>query len=417
MQPLTQVYRVGGWVRDHFLGLTPPDSDWLVIGETPASMRRRGFRQVGADFPVFLHPESGDAYALARQERKTAPGYRGFHCFFAPEVTVEEDLARRDLTINAMALDNEGRLIDPFGGYRDLQARLLRHVSPAFVEDPLRVLRVARFLARFADLGFRVADETLQLMKTLVSSGELQALSPERVWRETLKGLATAAPVTYFDLLAQCGALSVWFTELAALQGVSQPPQHHPEGDAWQHSRLTLQAASALTDDPEVRFAALLHDLGKGLTPREQWPRHIGHEHRGLQAMQSLADRLRLPNRVCQLALAVIAEHGRVSCLAEMRAKSVVNLLERLQAFSHNEWFEQVLTACQADVLGRGGRAVEPVAHIACWRRCRQAAASVDVNALRASGLEGRLLGEAIHRQRIDRVRQLLAETRRAGAC
>ncbi|WP_130472698.1 multifunctional CCA addition/repair protein [Candidatus Magnetaquicoccus inordinatus] len=412
MEPLSQLYRVGGWVRDHLLGLPAPDCDWLVLGETPERMLARGFQQVGADFPVFLHPESGEEYALARQERKIAPGYRGFQTVFSPTVTIEEDLLRRDLTINAMAMDGEGRLIDPYGGFQDLQHRVLRHVSPAFAEDPLRVLRVARFLARFAGMGFQVAEETRQLMKTLVDSGELHSLAPERVWQETRKALLTDHPVAYFALLAECGALAVWFTELAALRGVQQAASFHPEGDAWQHACCTLQAACRLTADPELRFAALVHDLGKGLTPKEQWPRHIGHEQSGLLALQSLAERLRLPKRLCRLALAVIAEHLRVQRVAQMRPATVVKVLQRLRAFSDPDFFQQVLLACRADILGRGlqEEGADVVGEL--WLQCRDAAAQVDILALQSAGWQGRLLGEAIYRQRIVRVRQILLEQR-----
>jgi tRNA nucleotidyltransferase (CCA-adding enzyme) len=413
-EPEWQLYRVGGWVRDHLLGLPAPDCDWLVVGETPESLLQRGFRQVGADFPVFLHPISGEEYALARQERKIGPGYHGFYSQFAPTVTLEEDLLRRDLTINAMAMDSAGRVIDPYGGQHDLQHRVLRHVSPAFAEDPLRVLRVARFLARYASLGFRIAPETQLLMKTLVDAGELHTLTAERVWQETRKALVADAPLAYFDALQACGALAVWFPELAALQGVPQPLLYHPEGDVWQHSRLTLQAACRWTTDPEVRFAALVHDLGKGLTPPEQWPRHIGHERTGLRALQSLADRLRLPKRTVKLAEVMIREHLRVMRIMEMRPATVVKLLERVRAFADPHLLQALLLVCRADVSGRGEVSVDPLATLAVWQRCHAAAATTVVAELLAAGWQGSRLGEELHRQRVVRVRQVLAENRAA---
>ncbi|MBF0585237.1 MAG: multifunctional CCA addition/repair protein, partial [Magnetococcales bacterium] len=409
MEPLRQIYRVGGSVRDLLLGLPAPDRDWVVVGETPQSMLARGFSQVGADFPVFLHPESKEAYALARQERKTGPGYLGFTAQFAPTVTLEADLARRDLTINAMAMDQEGQIIDPFGGRVDLQNRLLRHVSPAFSEDPLRVLRVARFLARFWDLGFRVADETLTLLTRLAHSGELQTLSVERVWQETYKALTAHNPLAFFDLLQQCGALSVLFPELAALIGVPQPVQYHPEGDVWQHTRLVLARATELSDSPTVRFAALLHDLGKAATPPHEWPHHYGHEERSAELIHRLCDRLRIPNAFRNLALATACHHMRCHRLLEMTPNKVVRLLLQLKAFQKPDFFEEVLLACQADGTGRLGESLPasyPQADL--LRQCRDCCVEIDPTPWIEAGIRGARLGERLHQERVHRVRTLL---------
>ncbi|MEO5339705.1 MAG: multifunctional CCA addition/repair protein [Magnetococcus sp. MYC-9] len=407
VEPIRQLYRVGGSVRDHLLGLPAPDRDWVVVGETPHTMQARGFIQVGADFPVFLHPDSGEAYALARQERKTGAGYRGFAASAAPTVRLEEDLARRDLTINAMAMDENGRIIDPFGGEEDLRNRLLRHVSPAFVEDPLRVLRVARFLARFWALGFRVAEETWTLLQRLVAAGELQTLSVERIWQETLKALATEHPLAYFDLLQQCGALAVLFPELAALIGTPQPPCHHPEGDVWQHTRLTLLQASRLSDNPQVRFAALLHDVGKGNTPADLLPHHNGHEERGVALIERLCDRLRVPTAFRRLAQATARHHLHCHRMAEMRPGTVVRLLMQLNALHQPELLQRFVLACQADAQGRPGAEDRPYPQAGMLLRCREASVHIDTTPWRH--LQGRALGVALHRERIRRVRRVLA--------
>ncbi|MBF0583631.1 MAG: multifunctional CCA addition/repair protein [Magnetococcales bacterium] len=410
MEPLRQVYRVGGCVRDLLLGLPAQDQDWVVVGETPQGMLARGFSQVGADFPVFLHPESKEAYALARLERKTAPGYLGFAAHFSPTVTLEEDLARRDLTINAMALDSEGQIIDPFGGRADLQNRLLRHVSAAFAEDPLRVLRVARFLACYRDLGFRVAEETFALLRQLVQSGELQTLSAERIWQETHKALASRNPLVYFDLLQQCGALAVLFPELAALIGVPQPPRYHPEGDVWQHTRLVLTRATQASEEPTVRFAALLHDLGKGSTPPAEWPRHHGHEERGVGLINRLCDRLRVPNPFRALALAAARHHLQCHRLLEMSPKKVVRLLLQLQALRKPDFMEALLLVCQADANGRLGRVDQAYPQADLLRHCRHCCLTVEPGPFLQAGLQGPRLGERIHQERVRRVRSYLRE-------
>ena len=315
-----RTYLVGGAVRDRLLGLPVKDRDWVVTGATPAELLQQGFKTVGSDFPVFLHPHTGEEYALARTERKTAKGYHGFHFHAAPEVTLEADLARRDLTINAMAQDDAGNLIDPYGGQADLQQRLLRHVSAAFAEDPVRILRVARFAARFAPLGFQVAADTQQLMREMVAAGEVDALVPERVWQETVKALAEPAPERFFEVLRECGALRVLFPELDRLFGVPQPAQHHPEIDCGIHTLLVLQRAVQLSDAPEVRFAAITHDLGKGLTPADILPSHHGHEQLSRQLTTQLCERLKIPTRFRELAEHVAEQHGRIHKALELQS-------------------------------------------------------------------------------------------------
>ena len=348
------IYLVGGAVRDRLLGRPHVERDFVVVGATPDQLVARGYRPVGKDFPVFLHPDSGEQYALARTERKTGRGYYGFATHFSPDVTLEQDLSRRDLTINAMAMAESGEIVDPYGGRRDLEARVLRHVSPAFVEDPLRVLRVARFAARFAPLGFTVAPETIALMRGIVTSGEMGALVPERVWVETERALGEASPVTYFEVLRSCGALAAVFPEVDALYGVPQPAEWHPEIDTGVHTMQVLDVAAGLSPDTTVRFAALVHDVGKGLTPREQWPRHIGHEDRGARLIEGLATRLRIPNEHRELGVMVARLHGRAHRAGEQRAGTLLELLELTDAFRRGERFERFLLACEADARGRG---------------------------------------------------------------
>jgi tRNA nucleotidyltransferase (CCA-adding enzyme) len=353
MQDL-ETYLVGGAVRDQMLGLDPRERDWVVIGATPERMIALGFRPVGKDFPVFLHPQSAEQYALARTERKTGAGYRGFATHHAPDVTLEQDLARRDLTINAMARAPDGGLIDPYGGARDLEARVLRHVSPAFVEDPLRVLRVARFAARFAGFGFSVAPETLELMRSIVEDGEVAALVPERVWAETQRALEEPTPRVYFEVLRSCGALDAIFPELAALYGVPQPARWHPEIDTGLHAMLALEVAVDLSSDVAVRFAALVHDLGKAATPRERWPTHPGHEEAGVALILELCRRLRVPGEPRDLAVLVARLHGKVHRAEELRPGTILELLEATDALRRPARFERFLLACEADARGRG---------------------------------------------------------------
>ena len=350
-----QVYLVGGAVRDELLGRKVQERDWVVVGATPEEMVRQGFRQVGREFPVFLHPQTQEEHALARRERKSGVGYRGFVTDAAPTVTLDDDLKRRDLTVNAMARAADGTLIDPCGGRRDLEARLLRHVSEAFIEDPVRILRVARFAARFAPLGFRVAEETLELMRSMVRSGEVKALVPERVWQESERALGEARPVAFFEVLRSCDALAEIFPEVAALFGVPQPEQWHPEIDTGVHTLMVLDMSARLSPLTSVRFAALTHDLGKALTPRDKWPRHPGHEVASVRLVTELCDRLRIPNEFRELAILVARHHGVVHRAFELRPGTVLELLENTDALRRPERFESFLLACEADARGRTG--------------------------------------------------------------
>lgn len=350
-----KVYLVGGAVRDRLLGRPVSERDYVVVGATPRDLLDLGYRQVGRDFPVFLHPQTNEEYALARTERKTGRGYHGFVVHAEPDVTLAQDLARRDLTINALAQDESGSLIDPFGGAEDLRRRILRHVSPAFAEDPVRILRVARFAARFAHLGFRVADETLVLMREMVKGGEADALVPERVWQELAKALGEADPSVFFTTLRACGALARLLPELDRLFGVPQPVRWHPEVDCGVHTMMVVDRAAQLSQDTAVRFAALTHDLGKGATPAEILPSHRGHEARGVLLIDGLCERLRVPKRVRDLARLTARYHGLVHKVAELRAATVLELFEGADAFRRPERFEQMLLACEADYRGRTG--------------------------------------------------------------
>ncbi|HUO80810.1 MAG TPA: multifunctional CCA addition/repair protein [Steroidobacteraceae bacterium] len=407
-----QTYLVGGAVRDALLGLPVRERDWVVVGATPADLEGAGYRQVGRDFPVFLHPTTHEEYALARTERKTGPGYRGFVTEHSPEVTLEEDLRRRDLTINAMARDAGGALVDPYGGRRDLEARLLRHVSEAFAEDPVRILRVARFAARFAPLGFRVAPETLALMRAMVAAGETAALVPERVWQETARALAEPAPQAFLAVLHDCGALAVVYPELERLYGVPQPPRWHPEIDTGVHIGLVLEAAARLTPSPRVRFAALVHDLGKGTTPPAEWPKHVGHEERGARLIDALADRLRVPNDYRELALLVARHHGLCHRALELRASTVLELLEHCDALRRPERFTEFLLACEADLRGRAGFAERAYPQGEYLRAAHAAAQAVELGAAERAGLDGAAIGARLREKRL----QALAALRAAQA-
>lgn len=398
-----KTYRVGGAVRDKLLGRPTQDNDWVVVGATPAEMEALGYKPVGSGFPVFLHPVTGDEYALARTERKDAPGYKGFSIHAAPDVSLDDDLRRRDLTINALAEDNDGNIIDPFGGRSDLERGILRHVSPAFAEDPLRVLRVARFAARFA---FEVAEETLELMKRIAASGELGHLVPERVWTETERALAEPQAFRYFDVLRACGALGRLFPELEALYGVPQPASYHPEIDTGIHTMMVLKQACALTADVRVRFAALLHDLGKGNTPREDWPSHRGHEERSVVLINALCDRYRVPNRYRELAVAVALYHPDCHRILEMRPSSILRKLEELDAFRRPDRFEQYLVACEADARGRKGFEERDYPQAAFFRRAFCAAREVSSVDLDTGTLSGEQLGAAMRARRIEAITQ-----------
>jgi tRNA nucleotidyltransferase (CCA-adding enzyme) len=396
-----QTYLVGGAVRDRLLGLPVGERDWVVVNGTPGELEALGYRRVGAGFPVYLHPQSGEEYALARTETKTAPGYRGFDVHTGPGVTLEEDLRRRDLTINAMAEDDQGRLIDPYGGRHDLEARLLRHVSAAFREDPVRTLRVARFAARFHGLGFRVAPETLALMREMVAAGEVSALVPERVWQETESALAEPRPDVFLSVLRECGALAVIYPEVEALFGVPQPPQWHPEVDTGVHLLMAMEQAARLGIAPEARFAVLVHDLGKGTTPREEWPGHRGHEERSVSLALALCQRLGVPNRFRELGIAVARYHGLCHLAAELRPATILQLLEGVDAFRRGERFEDFLAACEADARGRLGRELDPYPQRELLRTARKAATAVDAAAIAAQGLGGEALREALRQARI----------------
>jgi tRNA nucleotidyltransferase (CCA-adding enzyme) len=353
-------YLVGGAVRDALLGRPVSERDYVVVGATPAQMLAAGFRPVGADFPVFLHPLTHEEYALARTERKSGQGYGGFTFYTSPDLTLEEDLIRRDLTINAMAQDDHGQIIDPYGGQQDLQDRVLRHVSPAFAEDPLRVLRVARFAARYAALGFTVAPDTLALMRKLAHSGELSCLTPERVWKETERALAEDHAEVFIEVLRACDALQVLLPEIEALFGVPQRPQHHPEVDSGIHTLMTLQRACEAGYSTRVRFAALLHDVGKALTPEDEWPRHFQHEERGLQPVRNICQRFRVPSGFRDLAELVCREHLLCHRVQDLRAGTTWRLLQRLDVLRKPERVEEFIQACQCDARGRLGLEQRP---------------------------------------------------------
>jgi tRNA nucleotidyltransferase (CCA-adding enzyme) len=393
-----KIYCVGGAVRDELLGLPVRDRDWVVVGGTPEAMQALGYRPVGKDFPVFLHPQTHEEYALARTERKTAPGYRGFEVHFAPGVSLEDDLRRRDLTINAMARDEDGRLIDPLGGQADLAARTLRHAGPAFIEDPVRILRLARFAARFA--GFTVAPETLGLMRAMCEAGEVDALVPERVWQELARGLMEPAPSRMFTVLRECGALARLLPELDRLWGVPQRADHHPELDTGVHTMMVVDAAARAGGSLAVRFAALTHDLGKADTPAQVLPRHIGHEARSVARLETLCARLRVPVEVRDLARLVAREHGLVHRALELRPATLLALLERLDAFRRPARLPEVLAACEADARGRLGRADEPYPASAHLRAALAAAAAVDAGAVAASGPPGEAVRERVRQAR-----------------
>jgi tRNA nucleotidyltransferase (CCA-adding enzyme) len=401
-----QIYRVGGSVRDELLGLPVKDQDYVVVGSSAEEMARLGFRPVGKDFPVFLHPQTQAEYALARTERKTARGYKGFSIYAAPDVTLAQDLARRDLTINAIARDEQGNLIDPHGGADDLRAGILRHVSPAFAEDPVRILRVARFVARF---GFEIAPETLKLMQWMVQDGEVDHLVPERAWQEISRGLMEQRPALMIEALRACGALARILPEVDALFGVPQPPEHHPEVDTGVHLLLVLDYAAARSFPLPVRFAALTHDLGKGTTPREEWPGHIGHEVRSVALLETACERLRVPNDCRELAVIVARHHGDVHRAEELKPSTIVKLLEKTDAFRRPERFEQLLDACSCDFHGRTGFEARPYTPAPLLRRALAAARGVDAGAIARELSEPGKIAAAVHEARVHAVRKALA--------
>ena len=393
-------FLVGGAVRDQLLGYPHKEKDWVVVGATPEEMIAAGFQQVGKDFPVFLHPQTKEEYALARTERKTAPGYRGFSVHATPDVSLEEDLLRRDLTINAIAQDEAGNLIDPFNGVQDIHDRILRHVSPAFTEDPVRILRVARFAARYHHLGFIVADETMQLMQQMVADGEVDALVAERVWQEMVKALGERSPSRFIEVLRDCGALERILPELNALFGVPQPEEHHPEIDTGIHTMMVLQQACRLSDDPEVRFAALMHDLGKGTTPEAEWPHHIEHEARGAELVVEVCKRLRVPNEYRDLAEHTARFHLHYHRALELKPATIVRTLEQLDAFRKPQRFEKFLLASEADARGRPGYENRSFPQGSFFRKAFDAAQSVNIKSLVEQGYSNRELAEKIRQER-----------------
>lgn len=402
------VYVVGGAVRDELLGRPSDDRDHVVVGSAPETLLAMGFKPVGKDFPVFLHPETHEEYALARTERKTAPGYHGFTFHAAPDVTLEEDLARRDLTINAMARDAEGRVIDPFNGQGDLAARVLRHVGPAFAEDPVRILRLARFAARFAD--FSVAPETVALMQGMVEAGEVDHLVAERVWQELAKGLMENKPSRMFEVLRQCGALARLLPEVEALFGVPQRADYHPEIDAGIHTMMVIDQSARRNFPLAVRYAALCHDLGKALTPADILPRHIGHETRSVALCQVLGERLRVPGECRDLALLMARYHGSIHRADELRAATIVELFEKCDALRRPARFEQLLDTCLCDYTGRGGWEDRPYDAPARLRKALAAVSAIDAGKIAAASPTPASIPERIRQARIAAARQVLKE-------
>ncbi|MFU0850650.1 multifunctional CCA addition/repair protein [Kluyvera cryocrescens] len=397
-------YLVGGAVRDGLLGLPVKDKDWVVVGATPQQMLDAGYQQVGRDFPVFLHPNSHEEYALARTERKSGSGYTGFTCYAAPDVTLEQDLLRRDLTVNALAEDADGTIIDPYGGRRDLEQRILRHVSPAFGEDPLRVLRVARFAARYAHLSFRIADETMVLMREMTDAGELAHLTPERVWKETENALGTRNPQVFFQTLRDCGALKVLFPEIDALYGVPAPAKWHPEIDTGVHTLMALTMAAMLSPDIDVRFATLCHDLGKGLTPKALWPRHHGHGPAGVKLVEQLSLRLKVPNEMRDLAKLVAEFHDLIHTLPILQPKTLIKLFDSIDAWRKPQRVEQIALTSEADVRGRTHFEACDYPQGRLLREAWEVAKSVGNKEVIEAGFKGPEIREELTRRRIQAV-------------
>ncbi|PSW72747.1 multifunctional CCA addition/repair protein [Photobacterium sp. GB-50] len=410
-----QTYLVGGAVRDTLLNLTVTDKDWVVVGTTPEAMLAAGFEQIGSDFPVFLHPKTKQEHALARTERKSGHGYTGFTCYSAPDVTLEQDLQRRDLTINAMAQSPTGELIDPYHGQQDLHDKILRHVSPAFSEDPLRVLRVARFAARFAHLGFTVAPETIALMQEMVISGELESLTPERVWKEWEKSLSSDDPQVFLTVLRQCGALSVVMPEIDALFGVPQPEKWHPEIDCGIHTLLVAKKAAELTTDKTIRFAAQVHDFGKALSPKEDLPHHKTHCRDGIKPIKALCQRLRIPNDYRDLALLVCEQHTKIHYAEEMRADTFIKIFDQIDAWRKPDRVAQLATCCRADARGRTHFEQTPYQQADIFQTVFAIAQQVDVKAIVAAGFKGAEIREQLAAKRIEAVALHLTATRQSS--
>ncbi len=397
-----RIYRVGGAVRDSLLNYPSHETDWVVVGACPEEMEKLGYRPVGQDFPVFIHPTTGEEYALARTERKSGSGYKGFTFHTDPSISLEEDLIRRDLTINAMATDDTGNLIDPYGGLADLKKKTLRHVSPAFEEDPLRVLRVARFAARYAHLGFSIAPETLRLMESITKSGELSELVAERVWKEIERALCERSPDVFIRVLRDCRALCEILPEVDALFGVEQRADFHPEIDTGIHTLMALQQAAILSDDATIRFSVLVHDLGKAVTPKKILPRHTGHEAAGLPLVTQLCNRLKVPNQYRQLALLVTEYHLICHKSLNLSATHLLELLSRIGALKAESKLDQFLLCCMADAKGRKGLEDRDYAPLAYLRAARTAATNVDIEQILQSGVEGAQIGAALAEKRID---------------
>lgn len=410
-----KIYLVGGAVRDQLLDLPVKDRDWIVVGTDPATLLSLGYQQAGKDFPVFLNPKTKEEYALARTERKSSAGYTGFICDFSPTITLEQDLIRRDLTINAMAQSEDGEIIDPYGGKQDLENRILRHISPAFSEDPLRVLRVARFAARYHSLGFKIASETLALMAELALSGELQHLTAERVWLETEKALNEKNPEIYFETLHKTGALSVLFSEIDALHGVPNPVKHHPEVDSFIHTMLVLKQAVNLTENnpilnkSAVRFAAICHDLGKALTPQNILPHHYGHEQAGIKPTRSLCKRLKVPSYFQELAELTCEFHTHIHKAFELRAETVITLFNRFDVWRKPQRFQEFLQVCLADTRGRTGFETKDYPQIDYINQLLHAANEVDVQQVIADGFEKQAIKNELTKRRILAVKQTKA--------
>ncbi|WP_159565692.1 multifunctional CCA addition/repair protein [Budvicia diplopodorum] len=395
-----KTYLVGGAVRDQLLGLPTHEYDWVVVGATAEEMLAQGYQQVGKDFPVFLHPQTHDEHALARTERKSGTGYTGFTCHAAPDVTLEEDLLRRDLTINAIAKDDDGSLIDPYNGRQDLEQRILRHVSPAFSEDPLRVLRVARFAARFAHLRFTIAPETLNLMKQIVNGGEIANLTPERVWKESEKALATQSPQAFFQVLRDCGALAVLFPEIDNLFGVPAPEKWHPEIDTGIHVLLVLEVAAQISDDIDVRFSALLHDVGKGATPKELWPHHHGHGLTGVRLVENICQRFKIPANTKELARLVSEFHDQIHTIYKLRPATLLNLLNAIDVWRKPHRLEQMALVSEADFRGRTGWQNKAYPQANYLKQAYAVANAVSVQEIIAAGYSGADIKEQLNQRR-----------------
>jgi len=401
-----RIFLVGGAVRDKLLQIPVKDCDYMVVGSTPEALLSLGYQQVGKEFPVFLHPQTGDEYALARTERKKGHGYGGFSCYCGEDVSLEDDLIRRDLTINAIAEDEHGERFDPYNGLRDIELKILRHISPAFSEDPLRVLRVARFAARFFKLGFSIAPETLCLMKQLCESGELAHLTPERVWAETEKALASDAPHIYFQILRDCGALAILFPEIDRLYGIPAPKKWHPEIDTGIHTLMVVEQATLLSDSIAFRFACLVHDLGKALTPKDKWPSHKGHGLLGLAVIKSFCERLKVPNECRDLALIVSEHHTNIHSAFELKAATLLKIMNSCDAWRKPQRFHYMLQCCIADSKGRTGFEEKPYPFADYVWQAFQVALTVDVQDIIKQGIKGAQIKEALLRARIEAVNE-----------